>query len=131
MASWWLRGAVFPPLPAPANWNYPYPKCPRSSVLGVRPVRVERHNPWSIATLRQTIARVLLRQLASCPFVEVGFYNTVELLIYPLTRSPTHPLTHSPLTHLPTYPFTKSPIELLSPALPSPSPAAATSSPLP
>src|SRR5437879_5518907 len=77
MGSWWLRGAVFFPLPAPANWNYPYPKCPRSSVFGVRPVRVERHNPWSIATLRQTIARVLLRQLAGCPFCGAPFYCRV------------------------------------------------------
>jgi hypothetical protein len=36
-------------------------------------VRVERHNPWSIATLRQTIARVLLRQLSGCPFCGAPF----------------------------------------------------------
>jgi hypothetical protein len=36
-------------------------------------VRVERHNPWSIATLRQTIARVLLRQLLGCPFCGAPF----------------------------------------------------------
>jgi hypothetical protein len=36
-------------------------------------VRVERHNPWSIATLRQTIARVLLRQLSGCPFCGTPF----------------------------------------------------------
>jgi hypothetical protein len=36
-------------------------------------VRRERHNPWSIATLRQTIARVLLRQLSGCPFCGAPF----------------------------------------------------------
>src|ERR1700680_2132199 len=79
MGSWWPNGAVFPPPLAPVKWTYPSPKCRSSSALGVRPVRVERHNPWSIATLRQTIARVLLRQLSGCPFVELLFYNTVVL----------------------------------------------------
>src|SRR6201981_2296936 len=79
MASWWPSGAVFPPPRAPVKWTYPSPKCPATSVLGVRPVRVERHNPWSIATLRQTIARVLLRQLSGCPFCGAPFYNTVVL----------------------------------------------------
>ena len=68
MGSWWPSGAVFPPPLAPVKWTYPSPKCRSSSALGVRPVRVERHNPWSVATLRQTIARVLLRQLSGCPF---------------------------------------------------------------
>jgi hypothetical protein len=36
-------------------------------------VRAERHNPWSIATLRQTIARMLLRQLSGCPFCGAPF----------------------------------------------------------
>src|SRR5215510_7985336 len=79
MGSWWPNGAVFPPPLAPVKWTYPSPKCHATSVLGVRPVRVERHNPWSIATLRQTIARVLLRQLAGVLFVELPFYNTVVL----------------------------------------------------
>src|ERR1700757_639323 len=79
MGSWWPNGAVFPPPLAPVKWTYPSPKCHANSVLGARPVRVERHNPWSIATLRQTIARALLRQLSSCPFVELRFYNIVVL----------------------------------------------------
>jgi hypothetical protein len=66
------RSRFSPPL-APVKWTYPSPKCHATSVLGVRPVRVERHNPWSIATLRQTIARVLLRQLAGCPFCGAPF----------------------------------------------------------
>src|SRR5271157_1179327 len=73
MGSWWLSGAVFPPRPTPVTWHYPSPQRRRSSVLGVRPVRVERHNPCSIATLRQTIARVVLRQLSRCPFCGTGF----------------------------------------------------------
>jgi hypothetical protein len=64
MGSWWPNGAVFPPPPAPVSWTYPSPKYPRNSILGVRPVRGERHNPCLIATLRQTIARILLRQLS-------------------------------------------------------------------
>ena len=68
MGSWWPNGTVFPPLLVPVDWDYPSPKCRPGSVLGDRRVRLERHNPWSIATLRQTIARVLLRQLSSCPF---------------------------------------------------------------
>jgi SRSO17 transposase len=47
-----------------------------NSALGARPIRTERHNPWSIATLRQTIARVLLRQLSSCPFLWGSFLIT-------------------------------------------------------
>src|SRR5271169_4166644 len=82
MGSSWPNGTVFPPPPAPVDWAYPSPKCRPSSALGVRPVRVERHNPWSIATLRQTIARVLLRQLSGFLFVELPFYNAVVLSIY-------------------------------------------------
>ena len=36
------------------------------SALGAGPIGTERHSPWSIAILRQTIARVLLRQLSPC-----------------------------------------------------------------
>ena len=32
------------------------------------PLRPERHNPHSIATLRIVLARLLLRQLPHCPF---------------------------------------------------------------
>src|ERR1700730_17022306 len=78
MGSSWPNGAVFPPPLAPVKWTYPSPKCRPSSALGVRPVRVERHSPWSIATLRQTIARVLLRQRAGCPFCGAPFYCGVE-----------------------------------------------------
>ena len=68
MVSWWPNGAVFPPRLAPVKCTYPLPKHRRTSALGARPVRAERHNPWSIATLHQMIARVLIRQLPSCLF---------------------------------------------------------------
>ena len=73
MASWWPNGAVFSPLPAPANCDYPDADCRGNSALGARPVRGERHNPFSIASLRQVIARVLLRLLSSCPFCGAPF----------------------------------------------------------
>jgi hypothetical protein len=65
--------SLFPPPLAPVKWTYPSPKCRSSSALGVRSVRAERHNPWSIATLRQTLARALLRQLSGCPFCGAPF----------------------------------------------------------
>ena len=46
----------------------PMPKFPRSSSRAAPPVRYERHNPASIATLRIAIARHLLLQLPVCPF---------------------------------------------------------------
>jgi hypothetical protein len=79
MGSWWPNGTVFPPPLVPVDWDYPSPKCRPSSALGDRRVRLERHSPRSIATLRQTISRILLRQLSSCPFVELHIYNTVVL----------------------------------------------------
>src|SRR5579863_743978 len=42
-------------------------------------VRVERHNPASIATLRIQIARYLIHQLPSCPFCRSLRCNTVVL----------------------------------------------------
>src|SRR5215831_1796807 len=82
MVSWWPNGAVFPPRRTPVMWTYPLPPHRRTSALGARRVRAERHNPWSVATLRQIIARILLRQLPSCPFfVEFLFYSTVVLVL--------------------------------------------------
>jgi len=71
--SWWPNGAVFPPRCALVEWSYPLPPYRRTSALGARPVRAERHNPRSVATLRQIIARILLRQLPSCPFCGTPF----------------------------------------------------------
>src|SRR5215471_17676624 len=87
MGSWWPNGAVFPPLPVSVDWSYPSPKCRLSSTLGVRPVRVQRHNPFSIATLRQTIARVLLRQLSSCPFCGAPFLGNSNNVVAEVKES--------------------------------------------
>jgi len=40
----------------------------RVSVRAVPPVRPERHNPSSIANLRQTQARLLTAALPACPW---------------------------------------------------------------
>jgi len=68
MASWFPKGAVFPPLPAPAILGYTSPRRPYASGRAVRRVRPERHNPHSITTLRTVIARYLLGLLPRCPF---------------------------------------------------------------
>jgi SRSO17 transposase len=68
MASWFPKGAVFPPLPAPAILGYASPRQLNASSRAVRRVRPERHNPYSITTLRTVIARYLLGLLPRCPF---------------------------------------------------------------
>lgn len=60
------RSLFFPP-PAPVLLDYQLPNDLRASNREDR-VRPERHNPHSIATIRITIARYLLRQAAHCPF---------------------------------------------------------------
>src|SRR5580704_7746930 len=60
--------AVFPPPQAPVDWTYAPRNFRLSSTPAARRVRVERHNPHSIATLRIQIARHLTEQLTSCPF---------------------------------------------------------------
>ena len=71
-------GAVFPPPLAPVKWTYPSPRCRPSSALGARPVRVGRHNPWSIATLRKPSPEFCSGNLRVVLFVEL-LYNTVVL----------------------------------------------------
>jgi|GEM_PF-4902191 len=73
MLSWWRSGAVFPPPPAPVNWNYPCPKPRRIFGRGVLQVRTARHHPWSIATLRLGIAQVLLRRLKGWEYCGTPF----------------------------------------------------------
>src|SRR6516162_6162738 len=68
MGSWWPSGTVFPPLPAPVILDYQPRSRRQTSAHAGRRVRPERHNPNSIATLRMTIARLLLAQLPHCPF---------------------------------------------------------------
>ena len=57
----------FSPQPASEILNYLPPIGRRTSARGGR-VRPERHNPYSIATIRISIARYLLQQLPHCPF---------------------------------------------------------------
>jgi len=70
----------FFPSARPVKWTYPSPKCLPGSTLGVRPVRAERHNPWSIATLRQTIARFCSDNSPVSFLWSSLFYNTVVLV---------------------------------------------------
>jgi hypothetical protein len=69
MGSWWPNGAVFFPPLARVKWTYPSPKCHPNSVLGARPVRVERHNPWSIASLFCCLSLMMSNGLISGVFV--------------------------------------------------------------
>jgi len=61
------RNRFFPLRPRRSSWI----RCPRPAPdfrRAARRVRPERHNPYSIATLRIELARWLLRQLPHCPF---------------------------------------------------------------
>ena len=59
---------VFPPLPAPVILDSLPADRHRTSTRAVRRVRPERHNPYSIATIRISIGRELLKRLPQCPF---------------------------------------------------------------
>ena len=70
--SWCRSGAYFPPPATPRcskleTYGFPYPVCPQHSRPEALPVRTERHNPHSIATLRRLIATHLARSLPRCP----------------------------------------------------------------
>ena len=67
MGSCWRSETVFPPLPAPVILNYQPPHSRRTSARAGR-LRPERHNPYSMTTLRIQLAYYLLRQLFGCPF---------------------------------------------------------------
>jgi hypothetical protein len=58
----------FPPPHAPAMLDYRPRRRHRASGRAARRVRPERHHPFSIATLRMAVARLLLTQLPHCPF---------------------------------------------------------------
>jgi hypothetical protein len=47
--------------------NFAYPPCQAASNPGALPIRTERHNPYSMATLRRHIATHLARGLPRCP----------------------------------------------------------------
>ncbi len=66
-ASWWRNEVVFPPLHAPVDWSYAPRNFRPSSSPAARRTRAERHNPYSIATIRIQLARYLLQQLPCCP----------------------------------------------------------------
>jgi hypothetical protein len=68
MGPWLPSGTVFPPLPGPVILDYRSRRYRPTSSPGARRLRPVLHNPHSIATLRQRLARYLLRQLLCCPF---------------------------------------------------------------
>jgi hypothetical protein len=67
MDFWLPSGAFFPPRPVPGILDYQLPKSRPTSSPEAR-IRPQRHNPYSIATLRILLARSLLQKLCRCPF---------------------------------------------------------------
>ena len=65
--------SLFPPRHESTDYSYPSPSRRGTSARAGRPIRPERHNPSSIATLRRQIGRHILRQLPCCPFCGSGF----------------------------------------------------------
>jgi len=78
MVSWCWSGAFFP-LPqvrrhgGQSTSGFAYPVRNPATRLAALPVRTERHNPSSIATLRRQIATHLARSLPRCPCCLRGF----------------------------------------------------------
>src|SRR5260370_8384390 len=67
MASSSRKEVVFPPLYAPIDWSYAPQNFRPSSNPAAPRARAERHNPYSIATMRIQLARYLLQRLPCCP----------------------------------------------------------------
>jgi hypothetical protein len=67
MASSLRKEVVFPPLYAPIDWSYAPRNFRPSSNPAAPRARAERHNPYSIATIRIQLARYLLQRLPCCP----------------------------------------------------------------
>ena len=72
MASWYWNGAFFPlrqlaSTPKESISRFTYPACNPTTRPEALPVKTERHNPQSIATLRRQIATHLARSLPRCP----------------------------------------------------------------
>jgi hypothetical protein len=66
------------------TYSSTYPACTPATRPEALPVRTERHNPYSIATLRRQIATHLARSLPRCPCCLRGFLqhsSTVGLAI--------------------------------------------------
>src|SRR4029077_12709629 len=76
MGSWWPNGAVFPPPLVPATWTYPSPNGHATSVLGVRPVRVERHNPLVHRHPSTNHCQSFAPATLGVSFLWRSFYNT-------------------------------------------------------
>jgi hypothetical protein len=60
------KKSFFPPLYAPIDWSYTA-KLPSEFKPRGSPRPAERHNPYSIATIRIQLARYLLQRLPCCP----------------------------------------------------------------
>ena len=78
MASWYWNGAFFPlrqlaATPREPISRFTYPVCNPTTRPEALPVRTERHNPQSVATLRRQIAAHLARSLPRCPCCLRGF----------------------------------------------------------
>jgi hypothetical protein len=73
MGSWSLSGPVFPPLPAPVILHSLSPGQRRTSGHGVRRVRPERHNPYSIATIRIAICTRVAQAPSSVSLLWIPF----------------------------------------------------------
>jgi hypothetical protein len=73
-----LERSLFPPQAARLGSKQPtsgfkYPECNPATRPEALPVRTERHNPHSIATLRRQIATHLARSLSRCPCCLRGY----------------------------------------------------------
>jgi hypothetical protein len=73
-----LEQCLFPPRTtrspsAQPTSSFAYPVCNQATRPEALPVRTERHNPHSIATLRRKIATHLARSLPRCPCCLRGF----------------------------------------------------------
>jgi len=81
---WYWSNAFFPPRATrspsaqPAS-SFAYPVYNPTTRPEALPVRTERHNPHSIATLRRQIATHLARSLPRCPCCLRGFLCGVEV----------------------------------------------------
>jgi hypothetical protein len=67
LASSLRKEVVFPPQYAPIDWSYAPRNFRPSSNPAAPRARAERHNPYSIATIRIQLARYLLQRLPCCP----------------------------------------------------------------
>ena len=74
MAFWSRNGAVFPPRYEPRKYEYASPDLVRQCIDAGRPIRAERHNRHSIATIRRYLVYELLRRQGLRPSWGAPFY---------------------------------------------------------